>query len=131
VTDACRNIPLEQRISSIPEGDVTHFGAPVCSRRLTVQPRKKTDVHYHWQEGSATGVDPDVPKIWAPVYSQINPDIVTRLRELAGDWDYIGLMPKDDLREAAAEIERLRAQLEQSRQDHLATFLELMDERCG
>ena len=36
-------------------------------------------------------------------------DIVTRLCELAGDWDYIGLMPKDDLREAAAEIERLRA----------------------
>jgi hypothetical protein len=58
-------------------------------------------------------------------------DIVTRLWELAGDWDYIGLMPGDDLREAAAEIERLRAELEQSRQDHLATFLELMDERCG
>lgn len=33
--------------------------------------------------------------------------------------------------EAANEIERLRAQLEQSRQDHLATFLELMEERCG
>jgi len=46
-------------------------------------------------------------------------DIVTRLRELAGDWDllrelandwdYVGLMPKDDLRVAADEIERLRA----------------------
>ena len=33
--------------------------------------------------------------------------------------------------DAADEIERLRAQLEQSRQDHLATFLELMEERCG
>jgi hypothetical protein len=61
----------------------------------------------------------------------VTDDIVTRLCELAGDWDYIGLMPKDDLREAAAEIERLRAQLEHSRRDHLATFLELMEERCG
>ena len=48
-------------------------------------------------------------------------DIVTRLRELAGDWDllrelandwdYVGLMPKDDLRVAADEIERLRVAL--------------------
>ena len=35
-------------------------------------------------------------------------DIVTRLRELGGDWDYVGLVPGDDLREAADEIERLR-----------------------
>ena len=33
--------------------------------------------------------------------------------------------------DAADEIERLSAQLEQSRQDHLATFLELMAVRCG
>jgi len=44
VADYCRNIPLEQRISSIRDGDVTHHGTPVRSRRLTVQPRKKTDV---------------------------------------------------------------------------------------
>jgi hypothetical protein len=58
-------------------------------------------------------------------------DIVTRLREFAGDWDHVGLVPGDDLREAAAEIERLRSELEQSRQDHLATFLELMAVHCG
>jgi hypothetical protein len=58
-------------------------------------------------------------------------DIVTRLRELGSDWNHVGLVPGDDLREAAAEIERLRSELEQSRQDHLATFLELMEERCG
>jgi hypothetical protein len=58
-------------------------------------------------------------------------DIVTRLWELAGDWDYVGPVPTDVLRKAAAEIERLHAELEQSRQDQLATFLELMEERCG
>jgi hypothetical protein len=58
-------------------------------------------------------------------------DIVTRLWEFAGDWDHVGLVPGDVLREAAAEIERLRAELEQSRQDHLATFLELMEVHCG
>jgi hypothetical protein len=58
-------------------------------------------------------------------------DIVTRLREFAGEWDHVGLVPGDDLREAADEIERSRAELEQSRQDHLATFLELMAVRCG
>lgn len=38
-------------------------------------------------------------------------DIITRLRELGGDWDHVGLVPGDDLREAADEIERLRHEL--------------------
>jgi hypothetical protein len=44
VANLYRNISLEQRISSIRNGDVTHLGTPGRSRRLTVQPRKKTDV---------------------------------------------------------------------------------------
>ena len=61
-------------------------------------------------------------------------DIVTRLRERQRELEF--WWPDDDppltwVGEAAAEIERLRGQLEQPRQDHLATFLELMEERCG
>ena len=56
-------------------------------------------------------------------------NIVTRLRDRL---DSVVFVPdREDVRQAADEIERLRAQLEQSRQDHLATFLELMEERCG
>jgi hypothetical protein len=56
-------------------------------------------------------------------------DIVTRLRDRL---DSVVFVPdREDVRQAADEIERLRGQLEQSRQDHLATFLELMEERCG
>ena len=72
-------------------------------------------------------------------------DIVTRLRSAADE--HLDCPCKPDspdthgahgeicheqvMTEAADEIERLRAQLEQSRQDHLATFLELMAVRCG
>jgi hypothetical protein len=75
-------------------------------------------------------------------------DIVTRLRSTSLFPEWSDLAPDygigDDgeklsvfvygeqlLNKAADEIERLRAQLEESRQDHLATFLELMEERCG
>jgi hypothetical protein len=54
-------------------------------------------------------------------------DIVTRLRDKIP----YGLTDYTLLGDAAEEIERLRAELEQSRRDHLATFLELMEERCG
>jgi hypothetical protein len=61
----------------------------------------------------------------------VTDDIVTRLRIIHCAAD--DLIPCGTCLpcQAADEIERLRAQLEQSRQDHLATFLELMEERCG
>ena len=58
-------------------------------------------------------------------------DIVTRLRKFECRCELVDDDGKCDSCQAADEIERLRAQLEQSRQDHLATFLELMEERCG
>jgi hypothetical protein len=38
----------------------------------------------------------------------ITNDIVTRLRDVAGDWDHVGLIAGDDLRAAADEIKQLR-----------------------
>jgi len=65
----------------------------------------------------------------------VTEDIVTSLRRSAGwikDLEHESWFGTADLQtDAADEIERLRGQLEQSRQDHLATFLELMEERCG
>jgi hypothetical protein len=58
-------------------------------------------------------------------------DIVTRLRIIHCAADDLTPCGTCLICEAADEIERLRAQLEQSRQDHLATFLELMAVRCG
>jgi hypothetical protein len=58
-------------------------------------------------------------------------DIVTRLRIIHCAADDLTPCGTCLICQAADEIERLRAQLEQSRQDHLATFLELMEERCG
>jgi hypothetical protein len=133
VADAYRNIPLEQRISSIREGDVTHYGEPLRSRRLTVQPRKNTDAHYHWQEGSATGVDPDAPKVWAPIYPQTNQDITTRLRIIHCAADDLTPCGTCLTCQAADEIERLRAMVNElcdfidsipSGNDALAIFLE-------
>lgn len=108
MADYYRNMPLEQRISSLREGDVTRYGTPIRSRRLTVQPRKKTDMHYYWQEGSATGVDPDAPKVWAPMYSHASQDIVTRLRIIHCAADDLTPCGTCLICQAADEIERLR-----------------------
>lgn len=123
--DAYRNLALERRISSIRDGDVTHHGAPIGSRRLTVQPRKKTDVVNYSQDGSDTGVDSDAPKVWAPRYLRTDNDIVIRLRELAADSEWLGLVRADDLREAADAIEQLHAERDAERDlaDQLARAL--------
>jgi hypothetical protein len=61
----------------------------------------------------------------------VTDDIVTRLRIIHCAADDLTPCGTCLTCQAADEIERLRAELEQSRQDHLATFLELMEERCG
>jgi hypothetical protein len=58
-------------------------------------------------------------------------DIVTRLRIIHCAADDLTPCGTCLTCQAADEIERLRKELEQSRQDHLATFLELMEERRG
>jgi hypothetical protein len=53
------------------------------------------------------------------------------MREQSDGWQATAAGLSEDISNAEDEIERLRAELEQSRQDHLATFLELMAVRCG
>lgn len=38
------SLPLEQRIGSIRDGEVTNFGPAIRSTRLTVQPTRKSDM---------------------------------------------------------------------------------------
>lgn len=37
-------LPLEQRIASISDGEVTNFGPAIRSTRLTIQPTRKPDM---------------------------------------------------------------------------------------
>ncbi len=114
--DTYRNLPLEERIGAMRDGEVTNQGASVGSTPLTAQPKRK----HHMSEEIAVNIN-----AWnvdgRPFTSAETDDIVSRLRIV--DHVYTEPWSQALMDEAAAEIERLRTELFRMHSQRLAAEL--------
>jgi len=82
VTDIYRNLPLEERIGALRDGDSTNQGVPVDSRRLKVQPQRKPIMSDDIVTRLQTILDPEMPLSERSVISDAIEEIKSLKEEL-------------------------------------------------
>lgn len=61
MTDIYRNLPLEERIGALRDGEVTNQGVPIGSNPLTAQPKRKSIMSDDIVTRLQTILDPEMP----------------------------------------------------------------------